>query len=135
MKSFQTTQREERIEWTRDTADGVLQVREPLTQLLVAGHDDSADHVRMAVQKLSGGVDHGMKSMLHWPLEIGTGEGIIGDREPAALLCNLGDGLQVGHFQHRIRRRFHPNHACVRAGRAFESPWLGQVYERKVESR
>ena len=69
----------------------------------------------MTVEIFSGGVDHYIEPRLQRPVNNRGGEGIIRHADRIMAPGNVRDGLQVGQFQQRVRWRFHPDHARVRA--------------------
>ena len=107
----QAAQREKAAERIEHAAGGVLQEAQPVDEIGVVAHDrGAADDVGMAADVFGHRMDDDVEAELQRPLHRGRSEGIVGDRDQAALSADLGDRREVGDAQQRIAGRLDPDH-------------------------
>ena len=93
---FQSAERQETVEGSRDCADRILQERDLIGQLLIfTDNNDAADHVGMPVQIFRGGMDHHVEAGFDRSLNPGRSKGVIGNADDLFFARNLRDGLDV----------------------------------------
>src|SRR5262249_9079342 len=96
-------------------------------------HDGAADHVRMAVQIFGGRVHDDVETALERPLEVGAGEGVVGDRKQATPAGEGCPRLEGDDAQERVGWRFHPEHACRWPDGGRDGGEVGEIDESRIE--
>ena len=127
-QGLEAAQRQERIERPLDAAHGILQIGQPLAQLLVrADNRDTAHHVGMPVEILGGRVHHQVEAVFERVLHVGTGEGVVGRGQKPAPPRDHGDTFEIDQLEQRIGRRLDPDQPGIRADRRLDRIRIGQV--------
>ena len=91
---------------------------------------DAADHVGVAVQVLRRRVHDDVEAELERPLDVGAGEGVVGDRDQRrARLASAAIAFEVDELQQRIGRRLDPDHPRLRPDRRLDRVEVGEVDE------
>ena len=130
-QGFHAAQGQEAVERPGDRAHGVLQKAQLLAPfrlaLFRADDGDSADDVRVAVQVLGGRMHDDVEAVFQRPLHQRAGKRVVGHGDDAARAADVGNRPQVGQFQHRVGRRFHPHHLRFRAQRGQQVLGIGQI--------
>ena len=93
---FQSAQRQETVERSRNCADRILQKRDLVGQLLIfTDNNNAADHVGVPVQVFGGGMDHHVKAGFDRPLNPWRSKGVIRNADDLFFARNFRDGLDV----------------------------------------
>src|SRR5205809_3086500 len=133
-KRLQSAEREKTIEWPGYRTDRILEKCNLITELLVFSHDnDAANHIGMAIEIFRRGMNDHIESEFERPLDPGSGESVIGDRDRIVGACDFRHCFQVAQLQERIARRLHPNHPGVWPHFLFDSFRIAHVDEREIK--
>ncbi len=114
-QGLQAAMGEEAREGIEDAAHGVVQETQTVGQIgVLAHHRGAADQVGMPAHIFRHRMDDDVNAEFNRPLHGGRREGVVGHGQDAALLRNLRDGIEIGHFQQRVAGRLDPDHFRLR---------------------
>ena len=111
---LQSTKHEPRIHGTGDAAHRVLQVCQPLAQVLPIDHQHAADGVAVAAEVLGRAVDHDVGAQRQRALEERAHEGVVHHYEGAVSMRDGADGADVHQLQPRVGGSLDPDHPGLR---------------------
>ena len=134
MQGLQPAHGQEGVERAGDGADRVLQEAHLLGQLVTPGDHDAADDVGMAIEVLGGRVQHQVGAVFQRALQHRRAERVVDHQDQAVLLRKCGHLGQIDQLEHRVGRRFGPDHPGFRLQRCLHGFGIIQVDKAEIET-
>lgn len=108
VQSLSSTVGKPRVKRRGDGADGVLQEREPLEELLAVEGGDTHDDVAVAVDVLGDTVHHNIGAVIKRVLDVRAQEGVVDNNHDAVLVGSSRDGADVDETEGRVAGSLDP---------------------------
>ena len=119
-QGFGAAQGKPRVKWSGDGTGRVENKLEPIGQIILKYHRQPADHIRVTVDVLRGGMPDDVGTQLERTLENRRGEGVINDQQGLVSLRNVAHCGQVRQSHEGVGGRLHEQGSGGRCHRIFD---------------